>query len=282
MVIAGPNGAGKSTLLDSVRRQTNPKPIYVGPHRVSKRQTVQFRYMYPSNDISIEEMFSLDNLQQYEGITLTARPRSAWDQDESTSFVKYGLCKIEVERGDALRELYGNRGEVKAGLPDPWQPLHDLLKFLLPHLEFTGIDTSTKTNIRCNFRAHGHANAVDLDDLSSGEKSVIQLFYPLIEHQIKARLAQFAKGEPNQAPTKIERDSWCVLIDEPELHLHPALQVKVLDYLRRLSASQDSQVILTTQSTSMIENASFEELYLLRPAGLLPDGANQLKACRIR
>ncbi|TWU49442.1 ATP-dependent nuclease [Rubripirellula reticaptiva] len=276
MVVAGPNGAGKSTLLDAIRKQANPKPLYVGPHRVSRRQNVQMRYMYPSNEVSsMEELFSLDNLVQYEGITIQATARTPWDQDESTSFVKYGLCKIEVERADALKELYDLKGEIPPGLQDPWKPFHDLLKFLLPHLKFQGVDSKIKTNIRCNFLAHGLDTLVDLDELSSGEKSVVQLFYPLIEHQIKALLEQYARGETATAAA-VSRNPWCILIDEPELHLHPALQVKVLDYLRTLSLLSDSQVILTTQSTAIIENATFEELYLLRPAEHTSETENQL------
>lgn len=277
MVVAGPNGCGKSTLLDSIRKQTHPKPIYVGPHRVSRRQTVQFRYMYPANDISIEKLFSLETLQAVEGITISTAPRSAWDQDESTSFVKYGLCKVEVERAEALRECYDTHGEIKKGLPDVWKPFRELLAFLVPHLEFKGIDTNIKTNIRCLFEANGLETPIDLDDLSSGEKSVVQLFYPLIEHQIKAELERFRLGTSDADNDTRDRDPWCILIDEPELHLHPALQIKVFDYLRKLSESQDSQVILATQSTAIVEHATFEELYLLRPAGLIEKEVNQLK-----
>ena len=38
-------------------------------------------------------------------------------------------------------------------------------------------------------------------------------------------------------------DDGLILIDEPELHLHPNLQLKVLDYMRVLTTSQSAQVI---------------------------------------
>ncbi len=65
-------------------------------------------------------------------------------------------------------------------------------------------------------------------------------------------------------------------MDEPELHLHPNLQAKVLDYIRALSLREGIQFILTTHSPSMVEQAVNEELYLLRPTELTGGDDNQL------
>jgi hypothetical protein len=68
----------------------------------------------------------------------------------------------------------------------------------------------------------------------------------------------------------------CVLIDEPELHLHPNLQVKVFDYLRLLTTGGRIQVIIATHSPTIVEYATFEELFLLRPVETVVEGDNQL------
>ncbi|MBI4199899.1 MAG: AAA family ATPase [Chloroflexi bacterium] len=113
---------------------------------------------------------------------------------------------------------------------------------------------------------------IDMDDLSSGEKSVIQMFYPLLERRIKAILRKLRdeQGTPQPQPEE------CLLIDEPELHLHPNLQLKVLDYMRLLASESRTQVIVTTQSPTIVEHATFEELFVLRPVELVPAGDNQL------
>ncbi len=67
-----------------------------------------------------------------------------------------------------------------------------------------------------------------------------------------------------------------MLMDEPELHLHPNLQAKVLDYIRSLAMSEKMQFILATHSPSMVELTTPEELYLLRPAELVGTDDNQL------
>lgn len=117
----------------------------------------------------------------------------------------------------------------------------------------------------------------DLDDLSSGEKSIIQVFYPLVEYRVKKLLDEVrgSSAVENEEALETTDTDAVVLIDEPELHLHPSLQIKVFDYLRGM-ASEGTQVILTTQSPTLIEYATFEELYLLRPPELIQEGDNQL------
>ena len=48
-----------------------------------------------------------------------------------------------------------------------------------------------------------------------------------------------------------------ILIDEPELHLHPRLQEKFVDFI--LEISKESQVILTTHSPLLIKQLSYNE-----------------------
>ena len=79
------------------------------------------------------------------------------------------------------------------------------------------------------------------------------------------------KGEEQSAATSL-----CALIDEPELHLHPNLQTKILGYLRALSVRENAQFIIATHSPTIVENANSDELYLLRPATLVAPGENQI------
>ena len=59
-----------------------------------------------------------------------------------------------------------------------------------------------------------------------------------------------------------------VLIDEPELHMHPKLQKQLVDFL--MDASKESQIILTTQSPLFIkhvisvDDASKVKIFILR------------------
>ena len=272
MVIAGPNGAGKSTLLNAIRTTSGYQNImYVGPHRAMRRQQVQQRHLL-AGPISFEALLASQNVPGFEGIRMLDGARDAWGYDDSANYLKHALCQIEVERGEAIKARYDrDKGIPPDSIPDPWAPLRTLTTNLLPHLSFDRIDTSNRGQVQCLWKVHGLESRVDLDDLSSGEKSIIQMFYPLVERSIRHLLAQIGAAiEPGARP------ELCVLIDEPELHLHPNLQLKVLDYLRWLTTGTQTQVIVATHSPTMVEYAGFEELFLLRPVELVPSEQNQL------
>ena len=272
MVVAGPNGAGKSTLLNALRNQPGAGPIlYVGPHRNARRQNVQWRNLL-SAPISLQDLLARSDIPGFEGVQFITGARDAWSFDDTANYLKHGLCQIEVDRKDAIAARYDQDHEIpKDSLPDPWGPLKELTNNLLPHLEFGRIDATNRNQVQVLWRVHGKETLVDLDDLSSGEKGIIQIFYPLIEERVKAILRQVQHAEPAAARPEI-----CVLIDEPELHLHPSLQVKVFDYLRLLTTGGRVQFIIATHSPTIVEYASFEELFLIRPVELAPSGENQL------
>lgn len=104
--------------------------------------------------------------------------------------------------------------------------------------------------MQCLWQVQNSSTLVDLNDLSSGEKSIVLMFYPLIERQTRSILAGVEDSQATPMP------AIAVLIDEPELHLHPNLQLKVLDYLRVLSSEEGMQVIVATHSPTIVEQAS--------------------------
>ena len=264
MLVAGPNGAGKSTLLNAIRTQSGHQNImYVGPHRAMRRQQVQSRHLLAPS-ISFESLLSSPQVPGFDGIRIVDGPRDAWGYDDSASFLKHALCQIEIDRQQAITtRVDRDRGIATGTLIDPWKPLRELTQNLLPHMSFAKIDAADRNQVRVLWKVHGLDTLVDLDDLSSGEKSIIQMFYPLVEREVKALVKEIDSG-----PQTVARPEFCLLIDEPELHLHPNLQLKVLDYFRVLASSSHTQIIVATHSPTMVEYASFEELFLLRPVEL--------------
>ena len=273
MILTGPNGSGKSTLLNDLRGRGTGKgrTLYIGPHRTSRRQQVRMRFL-SQNRIEMSNLLSSSSLPGFEGINLPSHERDAWNFDEAQSYLKHSLCQIELDRQAAIADRFDADGVVtKADIPDVWTPLRQMASNLLPHLSFKGIDVSNRDQVRCLWQVHQKDVVVDIDDLSSGEKAVIQLFFPLVEHHVSARLAAMRKLA---APAN--SGHLAVLMDEPELHLHPNLQGKVLDYIRQLSLAEDVQFVLATHSPAIVEQATSEELFLLRPTELTPGTDNQL------
>lgn len=57
--------------------------------------------------------------------------------------------------------------------------------------------------------------------------------------------------------------------------LHPNLQQKVLDYFRLITL-ENFQIITVTHSPTIVEHATFNELFILKPVELISDNDNQL------
>lgn len=81
---------------------------------------------------------------------------------------------------------------------------------------------------------------IDIDDLSSGEKEIFNIFIRF--HQLKPKGA-------------------VILFDEADAHLHPDLERRYLEVLRQLG--QGSQMLLTTHSPEMMIAAGTDSLYTL-------------------
>ncbi len=99
---------------------------------------------------------------------------------------------------------------------------------------------------------------------------------PLLEVRMWELLDQIAPPDPpgHYGEALHLRRTLLLLIDEPEQHLHPDLQVRLLRYLRRRSQEHPEQFLLATQSPTIVDECQAGELFLLRPA--TPDGKNQL------
>ena len=106
-------------------------------------------------------------------------------------------------------------GRTETSFDRLWEPVHGMLE----RIRFREITR----DLRILFDTP--SGAVEFDDLSSGEQSVILMFTDLLVRDLSEAT---------------------VLIDEVELHLHPNWQAKILGALRTLLP--DCQFIVTTQS----------------------------------
>src|SRR5258708_3616990 len=58
--------------------------------------------------------------------------------------------------------------------------------------------------------------------------------------------------------------------------MHPNLQAKILEYIRKVALEDKVQFILATHSPTIVEQANSSELFLLRPSELVLADDNQL------
>jgi predicted ATPase len=279
MIICGPNGSGKSTLLDAVKRGAGERVLdppdtdimYQPPHRAIRRQSVQRRWLGGAVQ-RFGDLLRGDSVGAFEGLQVPYPQRSPDNVDESGSTIKFVLGKLEnkrqsyiASRVDTARRAGSKTVEISS-MPDIFFPLSEVVSRLLPHLAFERVDFENEDNVRCVFirtAQDGTTVELDLDDLSSGEKAVILLFLPLIEAGIHERLEGVAAAETEAADVARDR---LFLLDEPEQHLHPDLQRRMLAFMRERSAAGRVQFVLVTHSPTILDEAGDDELYVLRLA----------------
>ncbi len=266
MVITGPNGVGKSTLLHALKQRYGEQVgsgqiLYVGPHRAWRRQSLRTMFLH-GRDVDYRQLLSMEQLARIDGLTIGNHQRTPDSVDEAQSMIKFSLAQIEVRRQAAITTLY-DKGRAEPSYVDVYKPLRTMVDILLPHLKFDRVSFDNKDDVRCLFaRADSESHpAVDIDDLSSGEKATIALLLPLLEAEINVELGKLSGSIAEDAGEVV-----CI-IDEPELHLHPILQEKLLDYFRQVAEGGKAQFIISTHSPVIINSATVDELFLMT-AGL--------------
>lgn len=285
MVIAGPNGVGKSTILYELSRKRGTvfdketTVLYQPPHRAIRATTVQRRFTFGGTMRWFWDLLAHTEVSGFDGLSISQPARTPDNVDEAGSTIKYSLGRLENRYQTALAQRV-QREKLAAAthlnlseIPDIYEPLRTFTEFLLPHLKFDRLDVSDESNIKCLWTRSDVSGDVslDIDQLSSGEKSMVTLFLPLLESDISALLN---KIDPTPGPAG-ETDALMV-IDEPEQHLHPDLQARVMTYLRRVAAVKGTQFIVSTHSPTILDQAWDDELFVLVPR-TAEDADNQLK-----
>jgi energy-coupling factor transporter ATP-binding protein EcfA2 len=281
MIIAGPNGVGKSTLLFAIKDGAGvitqgTRVLYQGPHRAIRSTQVQRRWLGGGVKWFLD-LLTEGDVSGYEGLQFHNSSRTPGNIDEAGSTIKHTLGKIENRRQSILAGVVDRSKAAGTAtldlsiLPDIYKPLRTLTQYLLPHLTFSGIDFSNEDSIRCLWSRTDASGTIeiDIDDLSSGEKSIVILFLPLLEDQIRKNL-DLLENIATSPGGELEavREDRVMLIDEPEQHLHPDLQAKILAYIRRLAAESNVQFVITTHSPTILDQAFDTELFALSaPSG---------------
>ena len=143
------------------------------------------------------------------------------------SSIKHSLGRLENRFQTALAQRVREKKQAAAhldlaALPDIYAPLRTFTEFLLPHLRFEQVDVSDETNIRCVWtRTDGREQiSLDIDQLSSGEKSLITLFLPLLETEVSTLLNRI-----DLTPGPVSAPDTLMIIDEPEQHIRNAVSL---------------------------------------------------------
>lgn len=131
-----------------------------------------------------------------------------------------------------------NRHEASTAPTDPLTPYNELLDELFPGYRFDETFDDT-LSLRVVLPT---GNVIPFQDLSSGEKEVFFLLSMFVRHN----LAQSV-----------------IVIDEPELHLHPELARRLVRTMRAIRPG--NQIWCATHSAELIDEAGRDRTFFLKP-----------------
>jgi len=166
--------------------------------------------------------------------------------EQKFQFTKQYLAGLKMRD---LRELQMSLRSGKAVHKDSLEEIREFFDLFFAPMKFNDVFIDKSP---FEFVISTPLGDIDIDDLSSGEKEILNIFIRF--HQLKPKGA-------------------VVLFDEADAHLHPDLERRYLEVLRQLG--HGNQLLLTTHSPEMMIAAGTDSLYtiLKEPP---KNGGNQL------
>lgn len=282
IVLAGENGTGKTTILETLRTFLNlgsiepfeyieyivetdkykiipAKSANFGFHfrmQLGSESKIEVQSNRNTNRSKIDEDI-LDirhygcayskarsgfNTKSVKTTTTQQLDDSKYDDDNNDdfTFIKQLLVDIIAQDNSTLSEICKLNGNVD------WKtfyPTSRMFRFenafnrFFDNMKFEKLDESSKEEKKLLFKKNN--SEIPIDKLSTGEK------------QIVFRGTQLLRNSNSL-------NGGVVLIDEPELSLHPKWQDKILEYYRNLftnNGSQFAQIIVATHSEYLLRSA---------------------------
>ena len=290
VVIAGANGSGKTRLKDAIVSTLQGSPVmdaiiaatrpeeedekYFNGNevRVIKGQQNQIlqNYMasrtfgkgrYVGSLVQIDSTRSVENIRYNPVNWLGGDPddaNTAWNfyfsafQNRWQDFVNY-IHQKTAARGkkisDAVLKDPDKTGEEWIDVyPDPLDKYKKIFREALPGKELLDINLSSPSEFRYRDQS---GQELGFQTLSSGEKEIIKVLFDVARKDIRHSI---------------------VIIDEPELHLHPTLAFQLIESLKSLGDHTNQYFFLTHSSDLITTYFSSGDVFFIDPVN---DGRNQ-------
>jgi len=269
VVIAGANGSGKSRLKEAITQifrepggaiggcvveATRPREtelwgapsiaVTKGKHCAILQKYMQTR---TSGGAYVGTIIQIDSNRSIQNISYPQLNLSTPDPDDEEWDNYWYLSSFAGRWQNIVNQIYqkyANRdqsiakwvkenpertgAEAMVKYPDPFLPYQDIFSKLLPNKKLSSIDPKSPREF--HYTVNGSTTLLPFSSLSSGEQEVVRIVFDLLRKKI----------------------THCIIvIDEPEVHLHPALTFRLIETLKDLG-DRSNQYIFLTHSTDLI------------------------------
>lgn len=213
-VLLGKNGCGKSSLLKKVEEHLkNQKLGEINYVTPERGGTLTF-------DANVEQNASND-----ENWVSISKRKNQW-----TQFKAYSISQFRKLELLSLREIEQDQ-QVRQDLTHNFDSVIQKINKLLTNIR---IERTNKGDFEI---FHNQTNEkLEPDQISSGESELIALTIECLT---------FAKSCENGKQN-------ILFLDEPDVHLHPDLQAKLIEFLIELVDNHNFEIIMATHSTAIL------------------------------
>jgi ABC-type branched-subunit amino acid transport system ATPase component len=293
VIIAGPNGSGKTKLKNSIV-QTFRAPRYPSASLklsatreqeesawnshsievvVGRESRELEAYLQARPDIYVGGVVQIDSNRTVEPVRFEQLSLSTPDPDDQYTKYSWYLNPFTERWPELVNKIYkkaANRDqkiaafikdnpdkqgkEVLKQYPDVFFPYQEVFAKLIPGKSLDPIDPKSPSEFHYRI---GTSQPMPITTLSSGEQEVIRVAFNFIWKKITHSV---------------------ILIDEPELHLHPSLTFRLIETLKSLG-EETNQLILFTHSADLISSYySTGSVFFIDPSVNERNQAQQLGA----
>ena len=259
IIIAGVNGSGKTTLLEYIFRDNF---LNIGPFYAENSNYIEFidnneikilnneaRKKKKEIDDYLKKMSKKDGIA---GISYNDNGLFLYDLDTYIIYIKAINNDIKDIKKKIL-EYYRRKSRELDSHSKALKEIQSFLKNVFDSLNLSfnidDIDDIIQNQEKVIFK-NKIGDTFQIESLSTGEKTllskVLYLYFKDIKNQI-------------------------ILIDEPELSLHPSWQNRVLKLYENFANENNCQIIIATHSPHIIGSAKNEYIRLLTEDGVIND-----------
>ena len=262
IIIAGANGAGKTRLKQAIVQTLQGNPIMDMTIEATRKEEEEPKYFNGSN-IEVKKgrqnqvlinyinsrkygagkyvgsLVQIDSNRSIQAISYSKVNWLAGDPDDAVgpsnfyfsafsgrwqNFVNYIHQKSasrDKKLADSLKKDPTKGEEIIEKNPDPFEKYKKIFSDLLPEKELLDINPAQPREFQYK---DASGQALPFNALSSGEQEVVKVLFDVARKEIKHSV---------------------IIIDEPELHLHPTLTFKLIESLKSIGEHTNQFIFLT-------------------------------------
>ena len=240
VVIAGKNGTGKTTILDYLSDYNLQEDDFIEIFETHKPHGMEDFFEY-EKDVVVD-IFRLSK-------SMSGILEKKAEYKNSVIYIPVGVNDLgDLE--EKIADYYITKAEELDSFKEALQNVQRYLKDIFDGLDLSFNISKIDYKEKKVFLSNHLNQEFQIGSMSTGEKTLMSKVLYLYFQDIKNKI---------------------ILIDEPELSLHPAWQNRVLKLYENFAKENNCQIIIATHSPHIIGSAKNEYIRILTEDGVIND-----------